>query len=368
MSPARRQLLAVALALALGGAGAAAPRPAPEPTGAGAEGPLGPGRRPSVVAGEVTTERFRILYTERAHAAAKALALDVERARADFVRIFGRDFPGVTELRLGVGRDELEALALPGAPPPRWAAAVAYPARGVILLEAGSMLGGSGPGTLRHELVHVALGRLGGGAWPHWFQEGMAEQLSPSRFEPGHYMAIFRAVRQDRIFELDALTGAWPEHPADVELAYAQSSSFVAFLAERHGAARFGELIDKVAQGMPFETAFAQAFRTSLRLEEGAWKSHLPDRYSWLPLAGLSSFTWLGASILCVAAFVRRRRSVARYRAELAAEEAAFDAAQRILEAEAKEQPGAEPVEEFPPGEAPDEDEDTGEKPKPTLH
>ncbi|MCE9672470.1 hypothetical protein LY474_32150 [Myxococcus stipitatus] len=291
---------------------------------------LVPHARPSVVAGELTTPRFRILHTTAATVAARELAGQIEAVRDSFGTILGRDWPGVTEVRLGVGREEFEALALPGGRPPGWAVALAYPAHQIILLDALSLHAPDGQQTLRHELAHVALGQLAKG-WPRWFQEGVAQNVTGERFSITHYTALFRAVTQERVFHFEDLSSNWPDLPADVEIAYAQSAAFVAHLSGRYGAVAMGQLVDGVRAGEPFETAFGKAFHTSLSVEESGWRDGLAARYGWLPLTTSTAMLWLTASILCVLAFLRRRHQKARRLAEMAAQEAADEAALRLM-------------------------------------
>ncbi|MBF5041154.1 hypothetical protein IR215_02025 [Simulacricoccus sp. 17bor-14] len=357
---------------------------------AGGEPALLPLPRPALVAGELSTRRFRILYTARAEGAARALAKEIEGVRDSFGQLLGRDWKGTTEIRVGVGREEFEALALPGGAPPGWAVALAYPAHQIILLDALSLRSEQGPTTLRHELAHVALGQLGP-AWPRWFQEGLAMNVSGERLSVSQYTALFRAVRQDRILHFEDLDEGWPEQPWDVEVAYAQSSAFVAHLASRYGPERMAELVDAVGRGAPFETAFARAFRSTLRLEEESWREELPARYGWLPLATTGELLWLLATLLCCAAFVLRQRQKRRHlaaleledareaeeEARLAAEEAALAAPSTLAlppltdSALPSWEPPAPAASEAPPEAAPPEAERDAEaqRPtKPTLH
>ncbi|AGC44888.1 hypothetical protein MYSTI_03582 [Myxococcus stipitatus DSM 14675] len=291
---------------------------------------LVPTTRPPEVVGEVTTRRFRILHTEKATGAAKELATQIESVRDSFGQILGRDWPGMTEVRIGVGRKEFDALALPGGRPPGWAVALAYPAHQIILLDALSLNAPDGQQTLRHELAHVALGQLARG-WPRWFQEGVAQNVTGERFSLTHYSALFRAVTQERVFRFTGLSSSWPDRPADVEIAYAQSAAFVAHLTARYGPQAMRELVDGVSRGEHFETSFAKAFRTSLDVEEDGWREGLAARYGWLPLTTSSALLWLTASVLCVAAYVRRHRQKAIRLAEMAAQEAADEAALRLM-------------------------------------
>ncbi len=283
---------------------------------------------------ELDTPRFKIMHTERATGAAKLLAEEIEGRRDEIRDALGRDWDGVTEVRLGWGRDEYEALALNGLPAPSWAQALAWPEDNVMLLEAQSLTKGDGQQTLRHELVHIALGRLGK-SWPHWFQEGFAQYVTGERrFSVEHYTTLARAVAGDRIFKLDDLAHGFPERPSDVEVAYAASAAFVTFLKERYPRESFAELVDGVGRGETFEIAFAKAFHTSLNLEERTFREELPTRYPYWPIVTTGTTLWAIAALLVVVGYVRRRRFVLLKRAAQEATEAAEDAAARIYAAE----------------------------------
>jgi hypothetical protein len=308
-----------------------APPPAPDAEQAPmpSSGPITAG---SMETDEVRTPRFRIVHTPRAKAAAEYLAKDIESVRDDIAVLLGRDWPGVTEIRVGFGREEYEALALPGGHPPSWAVALAYPGLNIVLVEAHSLINGEGPLTLRHELVHAALGQFGK-VWPHWFQEGLAQELTGERkWHVQQVATLTRAVTQDRVFFFDDLTEHFPKSADDVEIAYAQSVAFVEFLRDRHGALAFQRLIERVQGGDNFEKAFGVAFMVPLSMEEDAFRRELPRRYPWWPLL-LSGGTlvWIGTSGLVVLAFIRRRRVVKALRAEQLRVETLHEAAKSLL-------------------------------------
>ncbi len=367
------------------------PRPEAGHANGGVEPAMVPLPRPALVVGELTTPRFRILYTAKAEGSARQLAGTIESVRDNFVGVLGRDWPGVTEIRVGVGREEFEALALPGGAPPGWAVALAHPMHRIVLLNALTMAGPEGMVTLRHELAHVALGQLARN-WPRWFQEGLAQNLTGENFSMTHYAALFTAVTQEKIFRFEHLYDAWPDLPSDVEIAYAQSAAFVAWLSAKHGPEGMGRLVDEVATGQPFEQAFGKAFQSSLWVEELAWREGLAARYGWLPLTTSTSLLWLGATGLVVAAYVRRRQQKAAKLAEMEEQEAVEEAAMRAaFEAEIAQQqrelaipPLPQPVDatdvtdtapadwpEAPAARGPEfeEDEEAPARPtKPTLH
>ena len=322
-----------------------------------------PSPRPALLTGRIERPRFDLHYTERAAAAAQPLMERLESANEDFARLLGREWSGKIEVRLAMGREEFEAVALPGGKPPPWAAALAYPSRRIVLFEAGTLLGGDGARTLLHELAHAALGTFGSD-WPRWFQEGLAMELSGERFAFGRYAKLARANAQDRLFHFEDLTSGWPDHVSEVEVAYAQSFSFVGFLAKEHGSAKLSSLLDRVAAGESFNDAFVRALGASISYEEERWRKTLPGKYAWVLMID-SLTTWLGiAALICVLGYVRRRFAMARRLKELEAEEAAELAAEaelRRLEAEA----GAEAPEADAP---PDDDGEPPSGDKPLLH
>src|SRR5229473_7109539 len=242
-----------------------------------------PIQNPALISGVISTPRFRLVYTNRSRGAAQKLAERIESVRDQFQQVLGRDWPGITEIRLGVGRKELEGLSVPNQKPPRWAAALAYPELNLVLLDAITLADERGPTTLRHEMSHVALGQLGA-SWPRWFQEGMAMYLTGERFSLSQYASIFQAVRQARVWHFEDLAVEWPDEPEQVSSAYAQSVSFVAFIVQQHGYSALGELIDHVQRGDAFETGFAKAFKTSIWVDENEWRAQLLARYSWIPI------------------------------------------------------------------------------------
>jgi len=298
----------------------------------------------SPVAGEISTPAVTVQYTERARGAARPVLDQVEVAQAAFQRVLGQRWPRRITVRLGAGRAELEALALEGGKPPGWAAALAYPEKDTMLLDALTLGGPQGGATVRHELMHLALGQLG--SFPHWFHEGFAVLLSDEGFDVGYYAAMYRGVRTGRIASFEDLAGGFPEHRSEAEVAYAQSASFASFLADRHGPAAFDELFQRVRAGERFETAFAKAFHASIGSEEGDWRRTLERKYGTIPLATLISLLWSATALLCVAAFLRRRAQKLRNLKRMD-EEAALEA---LLRAAA----------------SPEEDE--GPDPPPVLH
>ncbi len=262
------------------------------------------------------SQRFHFVASTGAAQPAHALAPELERLRDEVGELIGAEFPGVTEVRVALGREEFVAMAVEGSRPPSWAVALAWPEANVILVDAKTLATSEGKTTLRHELVHIALGRLGHG-WPRWFQEGVAQMVTQERpFDTEHYSIMAVAMATDRLYPFDVLRDGFPERPASAQLAYAQSREFVSFLYGKYGADGFGELVKQVGDGVVFEQAFARAFHSTISVEENEFRRAMALRYPWWPVLFMSgSLLWAGSAVLMVVAFVRRRRVVKAHRA-----------------------------------------------------
>jgi hypothetical protein len=297
---------------------------------------------------EIDLPRFRIQATDKALGMANLLAAELEQDRDVIARRLGGDYTGVTEVRVGEGLEELLRLELPADEPPRWAAGLAHPRENLILLDAGALRPPGGPGVVLHELAHLAVSQLGRPDMPRWFQEGMAVRAA-GESSPEASLALVRAA-DGRAIPLDDLERGFPEGYGEVQLAYAESKDFVDYLYAVHDGDPRPVLgfLQAVHDGQPFDAAFAGAFGAPRGELEARWLKQVAQRFKWIPLFTGSSMLFALTSLLCIAAWarVRRRRSVRL--SELALEEQAQLAAERIRAAEeALPQPGAT-VEEPP--------------------
>lgn len=158
---------------------------------------------------------------------------------------------------------------------------------------------------VRHEITHLALTSAArGGAIPRWFHEGVAVSVDAGWRLGGSLRLLLAVARQpDRtpvatLFESDdeVATGR----------AYVLSAALVDDLRERHGTAVPGRIARRVADGTPFDRAFA--LETGVTPDEAAslaWRAY--GRWPrWLPLLADPSSLWIGIVLLAFTAFVAR--------------------------------------------------------------
>ncbi len=276
--------------------------------------------------------RFRIAHTERGAAAAVVLSKTLEHERDEIARKLGRDFDSPTDVLVGEA-DELAAIAPAGAQPPAWAAGMALIGPNALLLNAAAVRGERGRPLVRHELAHLALGRLGPGRFPRWFQEGFAMMVA-GEWTMATYAATYRASLSQWAIPLSALETSFPDGFADAEIAYAESFSFVTYLNDQGGDEKLRALIAKVAGGAGMAESLAETYGRSLNDLESAWRKRMGSRYSWLGLLSGTGALWGFASALLLIAYFRLRRKKRLRLEEMALEEAAEAAALRIAAAE----------------------------------
>ena len=292
--------------------------------------------------GTLTLKRFRVVHTARAGGPATALSRTLEDERNAIAAMLGRDFEGPVDVFVAEGPEDARTL---GPLPPD-----------AILLDSRAVLSEDGQQALRHALAHLALARLG--SFPRWFAEGIAA-LAADEWSTSSWLAGYRSsVRPEAAIPLQDLSTTWPERLSAMEVAHAQSRSFVAFLQDDGDEAALRVLVGKVAGGAEFAAAFREVFQSDLPAVEARWREVQSSRWSWVPVVSHPMTVWVVFTVACVLVYVRVKHRKRVRRAEQELEEQARDAALRIAAAEHR-RPNPTPV-------GPDDDE--RRPPKPVLH
>ncbi|MCB9597505.1 MAG: hypothetical protein H6719_32590 [Sandaracinaceae bacterium] len=258
--------------------------------------------------------------------------------RAEWPRVtaeLGGPIDDALIIRIGRNHAEMSALAPTRAPPPDYAAGVAYPHRGLVLLtltEPSTNEQTDVDAVLVHELSHIALHRaVDGHDVPRWFSEGVAiHQAHERSFE--RVRTLWGATVGGQLLGFDRLAHDFPRSSSGVNLAYAQSADFVDWLRGRdHGAAKLHDVIRRVREGQSFETALQRTYSASMTRLEIDWHDDLAERFRALPLLFGSGALWVFAAFLIVVAYARRRRKDREKLEEWAQEEREAIAAARAL-------------------------------------
>lgn len=217
---------------------------------------------------------------------------------------------------------------------PHWAGAVANVEQRRIVLKSprwGDARDDAGA-TIRHEMTHLAVGRLCRGHYlPVWLEEGLAVHLSglPLGTNPdGGQMSLSKALSTGSLPSLKDLEQLHSYSSLGADLGYQQAESAVEFFLERHGRVALAQLLTLVGRGEDFVGAFDKATGGGYYRFESEWRKWLKSRQGLYFLVDISSWIWGGIILLAgLAWWIRRRRAqriLKSWRQEEMAEEDEF--------------------------------------------
>ena len=223
---------------------------------------------------------------------------------------------------------------------PRWAAGVAHPERGEIVIAQHAPDGALTDldSLLRHEMAHVALYRATGGqTLPKWFHEGIAESFG-NEIDLMRSQILAGAVYGPGVPALGELEQNFRGlDPIAATVSYAAARDFVNYIRGRDGdGSDLRQVLTELRRGVSFEGAWVKAFDRSLAELDGEWRTGLSGRFVWFPVISAGGLPLAALSPLMVIAAVRRRRQLRAGWQRLARE----DAAERAEMATLLRQPG----------------------------
>ncbi|MEA2748272.1 MAG: hypothetical protein QOI41_2415 [Myxococcales bacterium] len=267
-----------------------------------------------------------------------SLLHDADAIKGQLTELLGQPVLDHIEVRITPSFEDMRMLAPVGAPPPSYASGVAYPKLHLVLI---SMLAPRGADAtnldevFRHELAHIALeDAVLGQHVPAWFNEGLAVGFAAENsFD--RQKVLGTATINGTLLPLADLDRGFPADHNDVNIAYAESVSFLSFLQSRSDRLRFASTVQRVREGQPFDRALGDAYGSDLRKLEFQWRSEVERRYSLIPVLAGGGILWVGVIGALGWGFVKKRRRARAILAKWAEEEAIEDAllAQRAREA-----------------------------------
>ena len=280
----------------------------------------------------------------------QGMVRDLDEFRDRLSEDFGQSALPEALVRVARDPEQMAELAPEGAPPPQYAAGVAYPSAHLALAALQAPRTWEAPDLgeiLRHELGHLALyDAVGGHHVPRWFDEGLAIHES-GELPWARRMALAEASLGRRLLPLADLDRGFPSDHYEVNVAYAESADFVSFLLRDVDRARFGSLVERVRGGTSFERALEDAYGTDVRKLEYEWREGLSRRFSIVPALTGGGALWGFTVVLAAAAWMKRRKRAREKLARWAQEEAAMEAALVTVASErAKEVAAAAPAED----------------------
>lgn len=224
---------------------------------------------------------------------------------------------------------------------PRWAAGFMIPGQrlgAVRVAQANQYPYGTIEAVFAHEVTHLLIYDAAGDRVPRWFNEGVATRAGRqwSLEDALVYATSLLTASLPPMQEIDAQFQG-PE--SSVRLAYAASSSFVAW-AQRHYGERMVPEVLRASRTGPFEDAWRRVTGAPLEVAEAAWRRESLLRYRWLPgLLTASGLLWALLGLLTLIGGARKKALARAQRSRWALEEAAAAATWEIDPATGERRP-----------------------------
>jgi len=281
-----------------------------------------------------------------------SLLREADAFRSRLAEDFGQPAIEGVVVRVARSPEQMAELAPEGAPPPPYAAGVAYPSLHLVLLALRAPQTWDAPDLtelLAHELTHVALtDAVAGHHVPRWFDEGLAIHES-GEVPWARTKTLWDATLGKHLLPLSYLDRGFPADSYEVNEAYAESADFVRFLMRDTDRARFGALLQRVRVGVPFDRTLEDAYGADVRKLEYEWREELGRRFGVIPMVTGGGLLWVAIAGLAGAAWLKKRRRAKAKLAQWAREEAEMDAALAASRAPSEGAAGVAADDEVPP-------------------
>jgi Peptidase MA superfamily len=281
----------------------------------------------------------------------EALLRDADDFRVRLSEDFGQPALEAIVVRVARTPEQMAELAPESAPPPPYAAGVAYPSLHLVLLALQAPQTWDAPDLaelLQHELTHVALtDAVAGHHVPRWFDEGLAIHES-GEVPWARTKTLWDATLGKHLLPLSYLDRGFPADTYEVNEAYAESADFVRFLMRDTDRARFGSLLQRMRAGVPFDRTLEDAYGADVRKLEYEWREELGRRFGVIPMVTGGGLLWVLMVGLAGAAWLKKRRRARAKLAQWAREEAAMDTVLAASSVAREGTPGAAVEEDVP--------------------
>jgi len=184
-----------------------------------------------------------------------------------------------------------------------WVAGHAIPENNLVLVSItpGALQALDIERQIPHEIAHIRIKQYledGFENLPIWFNEGLASLAET--FPNSDYKLILEAgYKNHTLISFASLCESFPPNESDINMAYAESDSFVRYIYQEYGANGLQNLLDAYKQGNSCENGPAEAFDVNLTQLERQWYL---DTFGEPPPVPLNEiFAW---SLLVLAVFI----------------------------------------------------------------
>ena len=176
-------------------------------------------------------------------------------------------------------------------------------------------------GTLKHEYIHLVLGRNLKTQIPRWLNEGVAQIVSDGPAEmvlSRNTSILIGASLSNRMIPLGDLGDSFPRPKRGMILAYEESLSFLRFIKAEFGNNAIKDILNRMATGEDVHSALSYVTGEGLNELEARWMGDLKRKASWISYFSnhFYELLFILAALLTIFGFLRVIIRIKTYRDE----------------------------------------------------
>ncbi len=118
---------------------------------------------------------------------------------------------------------------------------------------------------------------------------------------------LWSATTSNQLLPLARLEKSFPADAVTASIAYAEAADVVRFLLRKQDQQRFVSMMGRVREGQSFDRSMQDAYGLDLASLEYEWREDVAKRYTFWPVLFGGSIVWVGAIVLFVWGWRRRR-------------------------------------------------------------
>ena len=250
----------------------------------------------------VRNDSVRIFFLSGNSSLADDILYNTDQILQELTSLFKLSFSGEMNIFLAKNKDVWQKLTQEKIPD--WSQGVTKSGSGVVYLLVEPKGGKKIITVLRHELVHVLLGKnITSGKIPRWFEEGTAMMFARENFSD-YITVLSRANLTKSLLSLEEVDDVLKFQRSKASLAYAESYLGLKMIVEALG----WEVFSEVFFSLQHEQNWDSVFQSVLKMDEDQFQWRLFDqiekKYKWQFFFQAETFIWIILPFFTIIIFV----------------------------------------------------------------
>ena len=261
----------------------------------------------------VRNDSVRIFYSQGNKTLAEDILDKTNQNLNELSRISGLKFSG--EVRIFLAKNDDVWNSLTNNRLPDWSQAVTESRLATVYLQSKTTDGKSLFTVLRHELVHILIGKnYSHPIIPRWFEEGVALMFSGENFSD-HTSILSKANLTNSLLSLNEIENVLKFERSKANLAYAESFLSAKMIVDALGWNGLKLIFKETQIKQNWPDAFQAVLKMDLNQFEWRLQNEIKQKYRWNFILQSELFLWILLPFIVVVVFISIRiRNYKTYR------------------------------------------------------